>query len=312
MKKLISTKNLSREEWLKTRKKGIGGSDIAGVCGLSTYKSPLSIYLDKKDLMPETEEENIAMELGLELEPFLSKKFVKWIKKNEGLDIELKEMPSILQDDKVDYFLVNLDRWFEHPQKGKCVVELKTATEFKRDQWKDEQIPDEYFLQVQWQLMITGWEYCYLAFLIGNRKFDVKVIERNEKIIKSLKEKGMEFWEKFILKETPPAPIGLKTDAEALKVLYPEEVMGKEQVLTIDEEEEILNILDKMEKQNNIKKEAEKELEISKQLIKSTIGENEYMKAGDRTITYKTIELKERFVKAYSYRRLYISKKRIN
>lgn len=310
MRKLISTKNLSREEWLKVRKKGIGGSDIAGVCELSSYKSPLHVYLDKKDLLPENGEENIAMELGLELEPFLSKKFVQWIKKTEGLDIELKEMPFILQYDKVDYFLVNLDRWFEHPQKGKCVVELKTATEFKRDQWKGGEVPDEYFLQVQWQLMITGWEYCYLAFLIGNRKFDVKVIQRNEKIIKSLKEKGIEFWEKFVLKETPPAPIGLMSDKEALEILYPEELIGKERTLTIDEEEEILNILGKMEKQNNIKKEAEKEIEKIKQFIKAVIGDNEYMFAGGRTIKYKTIRLKERIVKAYSYRRLYISKKK--
>jgi len=170
----------SREDWLKERKKGIGGSDISGVCGLSNYASPLSIYLDKKDLIPKTEEENIAMELGLELEPYLSKKFVKYMKEKEGLEIELKEMPCILQHDKIDYFMVNLDRYFKHPQKADCAVELKTTTEFRRDKWKGDEIPDEYFMQAQWQLLITGWNYCYLAFLIGNRTFDVKIIKRND------------------------------------------------------------------------------------------------------------------------------------
>ena len=310
MRKLILTKNISKEEWLKVRRKGIGGSDIAGVCGLSAYKSPLSIYLDKKDLLPETDEENIAMELGLELEPYLSKKFVKWIKENEGIDIELKEMTYILQDDKVDYFLVNLDRWFKHPDKGKCVVELKTTTEFKRDQWKGEEVPEEYYIQVQWQLMITGFKWVYLAFLIGNRKFDVKVIKRNEKIIKSLKERGAKFWEEFILKEIPPAPIGLESDKEALNILYPEELPGKQKALSSEEKEKIVDALEIMERQNVIKREAEKELIKSKQIIKSIIGENEYLVAGGRTITYKTIDMPERVVKAYSYRRLYVSKKR--
>ena len=32
--KKISTKDMSREDWLKERKKGIGGSDVACVLGL--------------------------------------------------------------------------------------------------------------------------------------------------------------------------------------------------------------------------------------------------------------------------------------
>ncbi len=309
MRKLISTKNLSREEWLKTRRKGIGGSDIAGICGINPYNSPLYIYLDKKDLLPETDEENIAMELGLELEPFLSKKFIKWINENEGLNIELKEMPFILQDDKIDYFLVNLDRWFEHPQRGKCAVELKTTTEFKRDQWRGDEVPDEYYAQVQWQLMITGFSWGYLAFLIGNRIFDVKVIPRNEKIIKSLKEKGIEFQKEFIEKNQPPGPIGLKSDEEALKILYPEELPGTEKKLDLEEEKEILKSLELIEIQNKRKDFAIKQIEKAKQIIKAAIGESEYMIAGDKKITYKTIKMPERIVKEYSYRRLIIKNK---
>ena len=163
MRRLAKVENLSREEWLKIRRKGIGGSDIAGICGLSNYNSPLSIYLDKTNQMPKDDEENIAAELGLELEDFLSRKFVQRIKKNEGIDIDLKKMPWILQHDTIDYFLVNLDRFFKHPEKGWCPVELKTTTEFKRDAWKDDEVPDQYYAQIQWQMMITGWQQCYLV-----------------------------------------------------------------------------------------------------------------------------------------------------
>ena len=34
-----SVKDLSREEWLKMRKEGLGGSDAGAVCGLNPYAS---------------------------------------------------------------------------------------------------------------------------------------------------------------------------------------------------------------------------------------------------------------------------------
>ena len=39
----ISTKGMSREEWLKLRKTGIGGSDAGAICGLNPYSSPMKV-----------------------------------------------------------------------------------------------------------------------------------------------------------------------------------------------------------------------------------------------------------------------------
>ena len=38
---------LTREEWLARRRSGIGGSDVAAVLGLSPWKSPRQVWLDK-------------------------------------------------------------------------------------------------------------------------------------------------------------------------------------------------------------------------------------------------------------------------
>ena len=310
MRKLAKLENLSREEWLKIRKKGIGGSDIAGVCGLSTYNSPLWVYLDKTSQLPEDDKENIAAELGLELEAFLSRKFVQRMAKNEGIHIDLKKMPYILQDDKIDYFLVNLDRFFKHPQKGWCCVELKTTTEFKRDYWKGDNVPDEYYAQVQWQLMITGWEWCYLVFLIGNRTLDIKLIKRNEKVISNLMTKGTEFWTEFVEKNIPPAPVGLDSDSEALKILYPEEQLKSGLELTAKEEDEVLAMINIIDEQKEIEKVAKNNKIKAQQYIKSVIGNNEYMVAGNKKITYKTVRIVEHIVKASQYRKLYIGDKK--
>ncbi len=45
--RLIKTKELPREEWLATRKQGIGGSDAAAAVGLNPYKSQLELWLEK-------------------------------------------------------------------------------------------------------------------------------------------------------------------------------------------------------------------------------------------------------------------------
>ena len=39
--------NPSRDAWLAARRSGIGGSDIAAICGLSPYQTPYDVWLDK-------------------------------------------------------------------------------------------------------------------------------------------------------------------------------------------------------------------------------------------------------------------------
>ena len=43
----ISTAAMSRDEWLKERTKGIGGSDVATILGLNPYKTPLQLWEEK-------------------------------------------------------------------------------------------------------------------------------------------------------------------------------------------------------------------------------------------------------------------------
>ena len=56
MKKLVSTLQLSHEEWLQYRKMGIGGSDAGAICGLNPYVSPMQVFLDKTSAVKETED----------------------------------------------------------------------------------------------------------------------------------------------------------------------------------------------------------------------------------------------------------------
>ncbi len=45
--RLVSTKDLSRDEWLKVRKKGIGSSDASAAIGMNPYQSQLELWMVK-------------------------------------------------------------------------------------------------------------------------------------------------------------------------------------------------------------------------------------------------------------------------
>ena len=44
---LKNTKNMTKDEWLKWRDKGIGGSDVSIICGLNKFKSVLELWMEK-------------------------------------------------------------------------------------------------------------------------------------------------------------------------------------------------------------------------------------------------------------------------
>ncbi len=68
----VPTLGLSREEWLKMRKTGIGGSDAGAICGLNPYSSPMSVYQDK--ITDEiSQEDNEAMRQGRDLEDYVAR-----------------------------------------------------------------------------------------------------------------------------------------------------------------------------------------------------------------------------------------------
>jgi hypothetical protein len=60
----LSTKDMSREDWLKQRENGIGGSDVASILGLDKYKPALKLFHQKTALWETDETDNIAMYAG--------------------------------------------------------------------------------------------------------------------------------------------------------------------------------------------------------------------------------------------------------
>jgi predicted phage-related endonuclease len=45
--RLVNTLDMPHEEWLEWRRKGITGSDVAGICEITMWSSPVKAYLDR-------------------------------------------------------------------------------------------------------------------------------------------------------------------------------------------------------------------------------------------------------------------------
>lgn len=179
----------SREEWHAIRKSGIGGSDIAAICGLNQWTSPLEVWLKKtgRPVPPRIDEAlDEAAEMGHELEPVTARRFTK----KTGLPIY--ENPGTLRLPDIPWALVNLDRTTEE---GGIpgVVELKSRSSYALNDWLEE-TPVDVQVQVQWQTLLTGWSFGYAAALIGGQRTIVHRIERDEELIDNLLAIGAEFW----------------------------------------------------------------------------------------------------------------------
>ena len=77
MKILVKTKDLSREEWLRYRTHGIGGSDVSIITGINPYKSIYQLWLEKTGQIELEQTESEFAHFGTLLEPIVRKEFME-------------------------------------------------------------------------------------------------------------------------------------------------------------------------------------------------------------------------------------------
>lgn len=78
-KVLVSTENLTEQEWLAYRRRGIGGSDVAAILGISPFRTARDLYDDKLNIASVADDAGnwVALEMGHLLEPLVARIFAK-------------------------------------------------------------------------------------------------------------------------------------------------------------------------------------------------------------------------------------------
>ena len=272
---LTSTEGLPYEKWLEFRRSGIGGSDASVICGINRYKSPVELWMEKTGQMPHQEAGEAAY-WGTRLESLVKEEFTL------RTGIEVIPVNQILQSETHPFMLANLDGICHHPNYGHCIFEAKTASAYKYGEW-DDAIPDEYTLQIQHYMSVTGYKGAYIAVLIGGNTFKWKFVERDEELISMLVQLEMEFWRQ-VQENVPPPLDGSEASAKFLSERFPNSIPKS----TIELPDEAVTIIQQYDSACEQLEQVTEQKQEAKNLLKQMMGEHEAGTAEGRVVTWKS------------------------
>ena len=208
--KICSTLNMSEADWLEKRKVGIGGSDAAAVVGMSPWTSPVRIYLDKIDALPEEPadpEREERFYFGHVMEDLVAREFAK---RNPGLKVARSNF--MYQHPEYPFMIANVDRVIVGRN---CGLECKNISDYSAEGWKDDAVPDYYRLQCMHYMAVMGWEKMFIAAIVGGHSFIQREIPRDDGIIEALINAERDFWVNHVQARVAPDPV-TTADAAAL------------------------------------------------------------------------------------------------
>jgi len=189
------------------RRSGIGGSDAAAVCGLSRWKTPVQLYLEKIGDAKEVEETE-AMHFGNILEEVVAQEFARLT------GLKVRRDTRTFRHKEYPHLMAHADRRITAAGSGvagagteSIGLECKTAGRWYSDEeWGEtgtDFVPADYFLQCQHCMLVTGWSKFHLAVLLAGNVFRHYEIPRDDVTIASLVEQENAFW-KCVQDRTPP------------------------------------------------------------------------------------------------------------
>ena len=230
---LVNTEGMSNEEWLKWRKKGLGGSDVAAILGISKWSSAIDIWLQKTNQKFDETIENEAMTWGKILEPVIREQF----KQKTGKKVV--EVHSILQNEEYRFMLADLDGLTEDSEGNPAILEIKCVSEYKRSEWDNDQIPYYYMTQVMHYLAVTGLDTAYVCALIGANSMIIREVKADQEMIAMLVACEKNFWDKVVNCVRPEAD-----DSDACKELLDSLYRGgvSEQIVLPEEAIEFVDL----------------------------------------------------------------------
>ncbi len=278
----MAVQTVSHQDVITNRHNYIGGSDIAAIMGMSRWKTPLKLWTEKTQKLPAPDLSNVeAVELGSDLEEFVAQKF------SQKTGKAVRKAPKMYVHSEYSYMVAHIDRLVTGTDE---LLECKTASFFKKDEWENDEIPQEYILQVMWYLGITGRKVGHIAVLIGGQSFKYKQIEFDQELFDQMVEAAKEFWD-CVKNDNPPKvmaddDVTLKdlysTNNEFMIELYPDSEETKKAMESLEEKVSYLQEIKMHIKEMEAEK---KELETGiKEIIKDNLG----IKTQKYEITWKT------------------------
>lgn len=199
------TRKERHDAWLAERMQGVGGSDMAAILGVSHFKTPYELWLEKTGREhPQDISGKWAVIKGNALEKELRNRFralhSEW-ECYDGTDKSLVSNAHPCMHASLDGILYDKDRGFG-------VLEIKTASARRSADWHDADgnliIPDYYATQVTHYLAVTGWAWGVVYADIGESEPVEIMFERDDEDVQAVIDAAEAFWG-YVQRDEPPA-----------------------------------------------------------------------------------------------------------
>ena len=196
---------LFSEEQMKARRKTLGASEIAAVCGLDPFRGPWDVWADKLGM--EIREEFAESDMG----HLFERPLLEHYSRKTGVALTY---PSTL--------IHPLHKWISATPDGLAVdrvVQVKVVGANMAYKW-DGGVPQYVVCQVQWEMFVTGLPLAVVVACVGGTDYRALDVPADPEIQQSLFEIGRAFWESHVLTGAPPDPDASEACRNALSARY--------------------------------------------------------------------------------------------
>ncbi len=202
---------MSHEQFLLDRQKGIGGSDVAAIMGLSPWKTPLDVYLEKTMTVP----------MGEDFEPMADKPALARGRRCEKYILEeyadhtfnILTPGRLIRHPRYPFLQGHVDAFVKGCEG--ILVEAKSVAG-SPSIW-DNEIPPYYKTQVAHYALISDCWRVDVPVLFDRWQYACFSYYRNPKFEDDILQACLAFWHDHVLKENPPKPRSLND----VQSLYP-------------------------------------------------------------------------------------------
>jgi putative phage-type endonuclease len=206
---------LTHEQKLE-RLNGIGGSDMPIILGLSSYKTPYQLWLEKTGQTDIKEDSQTPWQYwGSKLEHVIRDEF--------SLRHNVKvEQPEAIVHPMCDFMRANVDGFI--PELN-AVLEIKTTASFNAKEWGEvgtDIIPLNYLVQVAHYCAVTNADCAYIAVLIGGNDYREYKYTRDLELELKIMDEAKKFWDCVVNRIEP-----ILCNIDDIKLKYPSHIPDK-------------------------------------------------------------------------------------
>lgn len=200
----VATEHEQKLEWLRQRKAGIGGSDVASVLGLNKYRSAYDVWVDKRSEEIVEIPMNERMHFGNKLEDVIAEEYIDRTgrKVRRANDIRIhKKFPCLIAS--LDRIIESDEKNPEEKKRGSGVLEIKTVGAYAYKEWETA-VPLNYYCQLMHYLSVTGYKWGAFAILVGGNEWHSFDVFRDEDFINEQNSVLADWWETHVLGGVEP------------------------------------------------------------------------------------------------------------